>query len=977
MKEDTLAVRSNSSARSLSKYGRRCLALAAAAALVAVVGSSSAAPAALRTPRPLSPASGARVSLLPAFAWAPVAGAERYEFQIAADAGFNAPVLGAGQDRFFTRNTRATVSKTVPNGTYWWRVRAAGKRGQVSPWTAGQSFRKAWSAAAVLQSPGNGAAVSYPLAPLRLAWSPVPGAATYLVSIATDPELGSLVGGRTVETEATSFTRAAALAPGTYYWGITPVDAEGNRGSPSQVWSFMWVWPSATTARFADLVPEPHVVDPQFSWDPVPGAARYEVEVNSSRDFAPGSRVCCTGQVIGSSLSPTRVLRDNTYYWRVRAFDPEGNAGIWNEGPQFVKTFDKSPPVPGPSIANMRMRDNLSDPGTDVSPAVAGYQTNVPIVRWDPVPGASSYEVVVTPFDLGLGICNWSSTDRWQVRTAVTSWSPLGTGLTGRAPYGNPPTVAHDLISLDFDRHYCVRVRARSNRDASNQEVYGDYTELDSGDGTGWAFQWTGYPAGGSCTPSCNPGYLGSGDYVLPQAGSTVTQTPLLTWRPLAGRASYFIIVAKDPSFTNIVDYAFTQIPAYSPRTSGTPTTYPDETTSYYWVVLPAVDANGNGAVGNPDLGAPTTFEKRSTPPSRLGPLDGSATFGQATFRWTLALGARRYRLQIDQDPTFGNPIDDVLTDGTAYTSNTTYPADTVLYWRVRADDENLIGLTWSTIGTFQKRLPVPQVSPSNPIRGGALPTWTWDSITGAVSYDVSVDLPNGTHRDLTGLRTAALTPVLMYGTGLFHWRVRAQFPKATFGSVPGPYTATFPFTRTISEPTGARADYSRRHTLLSWEPKPGVKRYRVQISSRLDFAKTIENLLTDNTSYAPPMTQPAYRDAKVFYWRVAGVDGGNNVGDFTPAMQIGSSRRLRLVTRGKLARGRSARVSVTVTGPTGGPVAGATVRVSGAGIRPQGSRTNRAGKVRFAVRPKRRGTVTYRATKSGYQPAVLRSRVR
>ena len=43
------------------------------------------------------------------------------------------------------------------------------------------------------------------------------------------------------------------------------------------------------------------------------------------------------------------------------------------------------------------MRDNLADPGTDEDVA-AGYQTHVPVVRWDPVPGAPSYEVQVAPY---------------------------------------------------------------------------------------------------------------------------------------------------------------------------------------------------------------------------------------------------------------------------------------------------------------------------------------------------------------------------------------------------------------------------------------------------------------------------------------------------------------------------------------------------------------------------------------------------
>jgi len=166
---------------------------------------------------------------------------------------------------------------------------------------------------------------------------------------------------------------------------------------------------------------------------------------------------------------------------------------------------------------------------------------------------------------------------------------------------------------------------------------------------------------------------------------------------------------------------------------------------------------------------------------------------------------------------------------------------------------------------------------------------------------------------------------------------------------------------------------------LLSWEPKPGVKRYRVQISSRQDFSPVVENVTTDNTSYAPLLTQPAYRSGNPlsFYWRVAGIDEGNNVGDYTPVQQIGAVKRMRLTARGKLRRRRSTAVSLSVTGSPAAPLKGATVRVSGAGVRLQVARTNGAGRVRFTIRPRRRGTITYRATKAGYEPAVLKTRVR
>ena len=121
------------------------------------------------------------VWMLPTFAWTPVRRADHYEFQLAADAGFNSPVLGSGADDFTTQNTRATLLKTIPNGTYYWRVRAIAVGGSVSAWTVGRSFHKAWTGATALQSPAGGANLSFGTDPLKLGWSAGPGASNYLV----------------------------------------------------------------------------------------------------------------------------------------------------------------------------------------------------------------------------------------------------------------------------------------------------------------------------------------------------------------------------------------------------------------------------------------------------------------------------------------------------------------------------------------------------------------------------------------------------------------------------------------------------------------------------------------------------------------------------------------------------------------------------------------------------------------------------
>src|SRR6185503_6184038 len=220
--------------------------LAVATVLVSPAG------AVLSAPVALSPSEGAVIESVPPFEWSAVSGAARYEWEISADAGFNSPVLGLGLDHFFTRNTWATLTKTIPDGTYWWHVRAVEADGDVGPWSASRSFVKQWAEQRFqpeLLAPSNGSDVAYPTDVYRLAWTAVPGAVKYLVRVATDPSLGSLVWtGSAKETQASSFTPLLQLAPGqTYYWGVTPVDAEGNHGAASAVWSFTWRWNSATT----------------------------------------------------------------------------------------------------------------------------------------------------------------------------------------------------------------------------------------------------------------------------------------------------------------------------------------------------------------------------------------------------------------------------------------------------------------------------------------------------------------------------------------------------------------------------------------------------------------------------------------------------------------------------------------------------------------------------------------------------------
>ena len=56
--------------------------------------------------------------------------------------------------------------------------------------------------------------------------------------------------------------------------------------------------------------------------------------------------------------------------------------------------------------------------------------------------------------------------------------------------------------------------------------------------------------------------------------------------------------------------------------------------------------------------------------------------------------------------------------------------------------------------------------------------------------------------------------------------------------------------------------------------------------------------------------------------------------------------------------------------------VAGATVKVTGAGIRAKKGRTKQTGKITFRLKPRKKGRLTYTATKPGYAAGGLSQRV-
>ena len=254
----------------------------------------------------------------------------------------------------------------------------------------------------------------------------------------------------------------------------------------------------------------------------------------------------------------------------------------------------------------------------------------------------------------------------------------------------------------------------------------------------------------------------------------------------------------------------------------------------------------------------------------------------QPTFQWGPTLGAKRYHLQVASEPTFASPIDNVTTASTEFTALKTYAAAKTLYWRVQAEDENNIGLTWSEYRTFQIDLEKPALDPATPTIGDAsLPVLRWFPVTGAVSYSLRIHEPNdNTPTVYSGYPSTAATFLKITGTGIFNWEIRADFP-----CVHRHHARPLVRLRRLHEHhQGADQPGVERGSappVISWDPKTGTKQYRVQVSTREDFNGLLENKTTDNPDYAPVLTSSSYTSGGTFYWRVAAIDGDNNLGTF------------------------------------------------------------------------------------------------
>jgi hypothetical protein len=234
-----------------------------------------------------------------------------------------ASVTAAGQLATFTITTRPVTASTPVVITATWRARTVSVKMTLRP-------------PPTLLAPAPGA--SFATGHVVIFRWHTPAGLSSQLQVARNPVFTSPV--VNLDTSTAQAWAVTSLPSGKLYWRVLGVDIYGNQGPP----------PAARTLTVrppAGPLPAPAPAFPangaavtagqqvSFFWQPVTGAAFYELQVANSAAFTPP---LVLDRTIKINQASTSTLPTGNLSWRVRALDSKGNPGTWSVTFQLTVT---------------------------------------------------------------------------------------------------------------------------------------------------------------------------------------------------------------------------------------------------------------------------------------------------------------------------------------------------------------------------------------------------------------------------------------------------------------------------------------------------------------------------------------------------------------------------------------------------------------------------------------------------------------
>ncbi|MCA9913457.1 MAG: S8 family serine peptidase, partial [Anaerolineae bacterium] len=304
------------------------------------------------------------IDTTPVFRWFLARGAVGYQLQVSTNSTFSNLVV----NETLGSRSAAFVAPLLNYDVYYWRVNVDfGSGMEISPiyWVVTVTPRPL--PAPRLVSPTNNSLSASATVPLE--WLPVddaPNPVSYEIEVSQYANF-RVIDYSNITTSTTDTT--STLPDGVYYWRVRTLNYLGVGSS----WSARWRFTVDTTAPDAPDLRSPadgsQVTNTRtpFTWFPVAGAVRYEVQLSTSNPPLDTVKIPAA-----RSYRPTSPLLYTDYFWRVRAIDAAGNVSAWSS----VFTVE------------------IVSPAND-RPVLNRYTTGSPTLSWSAITWADGYEIQI------------------------------------------------------------------------------------------------------------------------------------------------------------------------------------------------------------------------------------------------------------------------------------------------------------------------------------------------------------------------------------------------------------------------------------------------------------------------------------------------------------------------------------------------------------------------------------------------------
>ena len=610
-----------------------------------------------------------------------------------------------------------------PGTTYYWRVRGIDAPGGINGvFSDAKSFTYVPDIP-VLSGPADGVSLSAP----ELDWAPVHGSSKYEVTIL---KANGSTAQTAKKTYSTSYTPTTALtaADGPFRWYVRAMDTingSTDRGglvpNPASHRTFSLTTPATTSASPEPTAPANGAVSvdmPAMSWEPVTGAAKYQVvygvagsEIVQNLSLAP---LPYAGYTHDANLGP------GDYFWYVNAFAADGT--LLSTGSESTFTIS-----------------NLNE-ATYVAPAdclpgeTCAAQKDTPTLEWEQVPWADFYLIHLSnDADFTNVVRTYKSNE-----TSLTPRESLLDKFAGEAYYWFAQPCKTLSRCGRFDNSVFPNAFSFLKKSVAVEPAA---------------------PADAAVVP--NQVSLSWNDYLSTNqaVGSGASQEA----------KQYRVQVSTSADFATILDENVVDQTTFTPFSE----TYPEG--PLFWRVQ-AIDGSNN----NLTFSSVRRLTKQSPAVEPLHPAPDASVAGVPYFKWTPQAFAPKYEIEIykDSDMAFSsaNKVLTKQTNQSAWSPITSLPTGGYA-WRVRRLDADNRPGPWSTgrVFSLQPGAAVPQSPDDGVIASFDDLRLAWSGVPEAASYKVEVS-GAASFATLVENQATVMTswaPTRKYTDGVYYWRVK------------------------------------------------------------------------------------------------------------------------------------------------------------------------------------------------------------